>query len=137
MIGHILGYLPLNGGYWKTTNSPNWSGLNYLETVLNFSDLPHNTYGKLYVEWVDDMKEGPDHYLEVRLSYQQKVAIKVPIEGSEIKKSVNKRWQLDESDWFRIPTEVDKVSCLWVEGRAPNGGRCSVALANVMLVTRA
>jgi len=127
----------MNSGYWKRTTTKEWAGLNYIEAILDFDDLPEHTYGKLKVEWADDSPEQPgEHEIEVRLSYQQQVGVKVPFVGSNIRKRVSKRWQLDKSEWFKIPPECKGMACLWVEGRCIDGGQCAVALATVALEQR-
>ena len=129
----LITYLPINIGAWIVATSEEWENLRFVESVLDWSLLPENAYGKLYVEIYDDTRDSPDiHTISVRLMYQQEPAIFIGVESSEITYTGSKRWQLLESEWFKLP-RVSGVSCLWIQGKTTKGGRCAVALANLAI----
>jgi len=142
----ILTFLPINVGKWvQTVVSDKWQGLAYMEQILDWSILPENCYGKLFVEM---MNMSPEHVkeegqlIELRLVYTQDPELYEPgtsdhgkefvIEDSNISHKGSKRWQLKESEWFKLP-RTHNVSCLWVQGKASGGAICGLALANLVI----
>ena len=72
----------------------------------------------------------------IRLAYQQDIAMWVPVEGSEIitkKTHVRADWELQESEWFELPTDVTGVSCIWIQAQAEPLKKCRVALATLVI----
>lgn len=128
----IIAMLPITKGQWVSTSSHVWEGLYFMELVFDWSILPPNSYGKLYAEILGNREVSEDH-IAIRLSYQQKPQIWIPVVGSEIVHKGIPRWQLLESMWFKLPREAG-VSCLWIEGKTMvEKGACRVALVTLVI----
>ena len=129
----IIGYVTINAGSWRNAPKKNtWNNMYFFEQLIDWSDLPQNSYGKLMAEVSNALVRKSNARIGVRLAYQQKVAKWIPIEGSEAYGEGDKRWELVSSDWFKLPTDSG-VSCLWLQGMAEEGAICSVALVNLAI----
>ena len=126
----IVAVIPIAKGQWESAKSNDWIGMYFFEVLLDWS-LFKGCKGKLYVETMHNDKEGG----WLRLAYQQKPALFLSVEGSEIKtkKTYSIRWELLESDWFNLPQDKG-VSCLWIQGKAESNKNISVALATLIIV---
>ena len=126
----VVAVIPIAKGQWETTESIDWCGMYFFEVLLDWS-LFEGGLGKLYVETI----HNAEYSGELRLVYQQKPAVFVPIVGSEIvtRNVTGVRWQLLESDWFVLPS-VGGVSCVWVQGKADMDKLCSIALATLVVI---
>lgn len=140
----VLAYIPINLGGWKCLEKTAyggprdkvWFNLYFLEQVINWKDLPPNCVAKLMVEFKDGIREFGKQKGEgkvgVRLAIQQKRNQWIPIKGSEIFSDGGERWQLGESDWFKLPRRKG-LWLIWIQGMQTEGSRCCVALANIVI----
>ena len=128
----VIAVIPFVAGKWKETDNYQWTGLHFLEVVLDWT-LFKGCKGKLYVE---TMHNDEEYGGMIRLAYQQYKALWMPVDGSEIitkqpHEDVN--WALLESEWFKLPTYVAGVACLWIQGKADGFKKCRVALATLVI----
>lgn len=127
----VIAVIPITKGQWQGTTEIEWTGLYFLETLLDFS-LFKGCVGKLYVE---TMHSSRQYGGSIRLAYVQKIGEWIPIEGSEIytkKTHEPKDWELMQSEWFALPT-VEGVSCVWIQAKAEQFKTCQVAFATLTI----
>lgn len=144
---NVLTFLPINiGKLVEPTPHSRWFGFSFLEQVLDWSILPENCWGKLYVKLKDasqPQSEQMKGFIEVRLAFTQDPQLhglahpmyggaEFIVKGSEIRHTGDKKWQLKESQWFKLP-RLNNISCLWIQGRADEGTLCAVQLANLAI----
>jgi len=132
----VIAVIPITKGEWMRADKPHgdeWFGFYFGEFMIDWS-LFSDCYGKLYIETMHSDGLQPPKGGTIRLASQQQPAKYIPVEGSEIDTyaKVPARWQLLESDWFRLPEEPG-VSCVWVEGRPLPGRECLLALATLVI----
>ena len=130
----LIALLPFTKGTWGKTSSQEWEGLNFIETVLDWSVLPKPSYGQLYTEMAHLSGNPDEHEISIRLMYMQKPQQFIGVKGSEITHigCDASGWQLLKSEIFVLPT-TKSVSCLWIEGKTTKGGVCAVALATLAI----
>lgn len=134
MNREVVAVIPITRGQWMTITSVEWEGFYFEEFIIDWS-LFKNCYGRLYVETMHADGLNPKRGGFLRLAYQQNPAEFIPIEGSDIEtyQKVSTRWQLLESEWFKLPEEPG-VSCVWVQGKALPERECCLALATLVIV---
>jgi len=123
--------LQFNTGRWVSTKERKWTGLYFVETVIDLS-LFAGRKAKLYVETIHKSTEGG----WLALAWQQKPAKWHLLDGSiiETRTKNSGQWQLQESELFTIP-DVPDVSCMWIMGKAdPDKQQVSCALATVVIM---
>ena len=132
-MSEVVCVIPITKGEWITTTSEEWEGLYFAEFVIDWS-LFKNCYGKLYIETMHADSLNPPKLGWLRMAYQQEPAQFIPVEGSEIEtqQKTSARWQLLESEWFKLPDEPG-VSCVWIQGKTNKGCECSLALATLVI----
>jgi len=128
----VIAVISITRGSWMKTDMPKWEGLYFEEFLIDWS-LFSNCSGKFYVETMHCETLKPPQAGALRLAYQQLPAQMIPIEGSEITtyQKTKSRWQLLESEWFKLPQKRG-VSCVWVQGKA--NPKCEISLALATLV---
>jgi len=139
----VIAYIPINLGHWQGIDKNSyggaidgvWHNMYFVEQVIDWSDLPKNSFGKLMAELKNGSKDlgSQRGRIGIRLAYQQKRGEWIPLEGSEIYSMGGKRWELKQSDWFKLPTHVKGVSCLWIQGMEEEGSSCQIALVNLVI----
>jgi hypothetical protein len=112
-------------------DDPDWKGFYFEEFVIDWSIFPENSFGKLYVETRHiDIPESTDGFRKrineggwIRMAYQYEPRQTRTVEGSTIETYAKKvtRWQLLESEWFKLPTEPD-VACVCYFSCRGSGG---------------
>jgi len=124
--------LQFNTGRWVSAKEKKWTGLYFVETVIDLS-LFAGRKAKLYVETLHrPEKEGG----QLCLAWQQ-----APQKWNHIEDSVittrhknSGHWQLQESELFTIP-DIPDVSCMWIMGKCgPDKDQVSCALATVVIM---
>ena len=128
-------------------NNREWFNMYFWEFPFDFRDLRPNTYCKMNVEIKDDKyhaflagKETEEKGdVGLRLAYQPKPGLWIPIEGSEIFHEGGVRWHLARSKWFRMPNKsstdyqpFDNVVLLWIQGYHEEGSNLGVAMVNLI-----
>jgi len=136
-VYRLVAVIPVNLGNWRSIDSQHgfdrfdgFREMYFNEAVIDWSWFPKNCYGKFAIEMKNENKEGGR--VEAQLTWVKAVRDGgaghfIPIKGANIVEDNYRRWELYETDYFKLPFWKGPV-LLYLCGRTDDESKLSVAM---------